>query len=71
MELPTLVAADYLTLHEVAEQLGKSRRTVYRWSALARTGHPHNGPAFTLYAGRVVVRREDLERYAQGERIAG
>lgn len=53
---------DYLTREELAEQLGKSVRTIDRWYML------REGPAVTVIGNRRLYHVDDVRAWLRGQR---
>lgn len=55
------VLADYYTRDELAEELGRCRRTLARWAWL------RTGPRITRLQGRVLYHRDDVKAWLRSQ----
>ena len=60
---PVTGAAEWLTVADIARDLGKSCSTVYKWSA---RGYPHFPKKIVLPCGSIRVHRGDYEAWLEG-----
>lgn len=53
----------WLTVEEVAHELGVTRQTLHRWRV-----YEHRGPPFHKICGRVRYRRDEFNAWVEGQR---
>ncbi len=60
---PVARTAEWLTIADLARDLGKSSSTLYKWSA---RGYPHFPKKIVLPCGSIRVHRDDYRAWLEG-----